>query len=177
MQYSCSVSDDKHKPCTSSVATASQIMQTKLKPSVSTKDGKSSVLIFLLTACQTNVNTFIFPNRTKQTDINKCFKFYPLTIISVIITAAAVDDDDYNYMNIYMIMKCLSLNPVSSFIFLFIKSSMFFASFSLHSSFVFNVFGHSSCYCFEIGPVCTCSFFAIFILFYFRCGKIMCFWS
>jgi len=48
---------------------------------------------------------------------------------------------------------------------------MFFASFSFHSSFVFNVFSHSSCHCFEIGPVYTCSFFAIFILFYFRRGQ------
>ena len=40
-----------------------------------------------------------------QTELNKLIstsvsKFYPLTIISVIITAAAVDDDDYNYLNI-----------------------------------------------------------------------------
>jgi len=30
---------------------------------------------------------------------------------------------------------------------------------------------HSSCHCFEIGPVYTCSFFTNFILFYFRPGQ------
>jgi hypothetical protein len=32
-------------------------------------------------------------------------------------------------------------------------------------------YSHSSCHCSEIGPVYTCSFFAIFILFYFRPGE------
>jgi hypothetical protein len=37
------------------------------------------------------------PNKLISTSVSK---FYPVTIMSVIITAAAVDDDDYNYMNI-----------------------------------------------------------------------------
>jgi hypothetical protein len=37
------------------------------------------------------------PNELISTSVSK---FYPITIISVTITAAAVDDDDHDYMNI-----------------------------------------------------------------------------
>lgn len=75
---------------------------------------------------------------------------------------------------IYVIMKCLSLNPVSSFIFLFIKSSMFFASFSFHNSFVFIVISLAI----ALKLVLFIHVLSLPFLFYFTSylAKIMWFW-